>query len=145
MFESMKILGKRWNLFIWPSSYEVKSHLFLWGKLSLPIYTAIFLYKNDCVYTASGRYAGKHFIISIFVCNIHPSLIMEALFVKYKLYLFYISIFILKSVITQTWFQMRFLCTLTSVIWEKNTELYYKNESRLVLLQIIALECTGVT
>jgi len=59
--------------------------------------------------------------------------------VKYKIYLFYRNIFILRAVITETLFRMRYLCTLTSVIWGKNTELYCKNESSLVLLQIIAL------
>lgn len=53
---------------------------------------------------------------------------MEVMFAKYKIYFFYANIFIVRAVITETLFQMRVLCTLTSVIWEKKpTELYHKN------------------
>lgn len=44
------------------------------------------------------------------------------LFVKYKLYLFYIYTFIVRAVITEMLFEMRFLCALTSVIWKKKTK-----------------------
>lgn len=63
---------------------------------------------------------GEHFIISILLHNIHPcSNGSTVCTVMYRLYLFCINIFTLRVVITEMLFEMRFLCTLTSVIQQK--------------------------